>query len=126
MSLRILDNFYSNAISDNLKNIEMKKISQSDLANELNLLGINIHKNNISLIESNKKSVRDFELLEIIKVLDLDFESLLNDIENRLQFFAFIKNEEVLLGLLISIIPLYFLSKNSINFCKTILLFYFL
>lgn len=54
MSLRILDNFYSNAISDNLKNIEMKKISQSDLANELNLLGINIHKNNISLIESNK------------------------------------------------------------------------
>lgn len=91
MSLRILDNFYSNAISDNLKNIEMKKISQSDLANELNLLGINIHKNNISLIESNKKSVRDFELWEIIKVLDLDFESLLNDIENRLQFFAFIK-----------------------------------
>lgn len=69
----------------------MKKISQSDLANELNLLGINIHKNNISLIESNKKSVRDFELWEIIKVLDLDFESLLNDIENRLQFFAFIK-----------------------------------
>lgn len=34
---------------------DMKKISQSNLANELNLLKINIHKNKISLIESNKK-----------------------------------------------------------------------
>lgn len=85
MSLRKLDNFYCNVIGDNLKKYRTKKnLSQSDLANELNLLGINIHKNDISLIESNKRSVRDFELWGFIKVLNLDFESLLNGIENKL------------------------------------------
>ena len=52
MSIRKLNDSY-NVISDNL--IELRKakhLSQADVANDLNLLGINIHKNDISKIES--------------------------------------------------------------------------
>lgn len=52
---------------------DMKKISQSNLANELNLLKINIHKNKISLIESNKKICKRLRIMENYKSFRFGF-----------------------------------------------------
>lgn len=84
MSLRTLNNYY-NVISENLiKYRKAKHFSQSDLVKDLNLLGINMHKNDISLIEANKRTVRDYELWGIMKVLNISFEDLISGIETKL------------------------------------------
>ncbi|MBQ3408574.1 MAG: helix-turn-helix transcriptional regulator [Clostridia bacterium] len=85
MSLRKLNNYF-NVIGENLKELRLKKnLSQAQLANELNLLGINIYKNDISMIEANTRSVKDYELWGFIKVLNVKFEDLTSGIEKKLQ-----------------------------------------
>jgi len=51
----------------------------------LNLLGIPAHKNDICLIEANRKTVKDYELWGFVKVLGIHFEDLFLDIENKLE-----------------------------------------
>ena len=85
MSIRKLNDSY-NVISDNL--IELRKakhLSQADVANDLNLLGINIHKNDISKIESNTRVVKDYELYGLAKVLGISIPELLAGIEDKLE-----------------------------------------
>lgn len=84
MSLRKLNNYY-NVISDNLiKYRKSKHLSQADLVKDLNLLGINMHKNDIYLIEANKRTARDYEIWGIMKVLNITFNDLVEGIENKL------------------------------------------
>ena len=62
MAVRKLNNNL-NVIGDNLRKYRKEKhLSQADLTMELNLLGINLHKNDIYMIENNKRTVKDYEI----------------------------------------------------------------
>lgn len=80
MAVRKLNNNY-NVIGSNLRQYRKDKhLSQAELTQELNLLGIPIYKNDIWLIEANKRTVKDYELWGFIKVLDISFDDLFNGI----------------------------------------------
>ena len=44
-----------------------------------------MHKNDIYMIESNKRTVKDYELWGFTKVLNVSFEDLIKGIENKLE-----------------------------------------
>lgn len=70
MAVRKLNNNL-NVIGDNLRKYRKEKhLSQSNLTMELNLLGINMHKNDIYMIENNKRSVKDYEVWGFMKILN--------------------------------------------------------
>lgn len=72
------NNFY-NIIGTNLKKIrEKKNVSQDKLTSKLALLGITLYQSDIFKIENNERTVRDFELWGICKVLDIKAEDLFN------------------------------------------------
>ena len=80
MAVRKLNNNL-NVIGENLRNYRKEKhLSQAELTQELNLLGIPIYKNDIWLIEANKRTIKDYELWGFIKVLDISFDDLFNGI----------------------------------------------
>lgn len=54
------------------------KISQRELADKLQLAGLDIDKNAIQRIESGKRFVTDIEIIYFSKVLKTSFEDLLN------------------------------------------------
>ena len=58
--------------------IEMK-ISQRELADRMQLVGIDIDKNAIQRIECGKRFVTDIEMIAFTKVLNVTFETLLSD-----------------------------------------------
>lgn len=54
-------------------------VSQRELANKLQLIGLDIDKNAIQRIESGKRFVTDIELLAFSKVFGVSFDELMND-----------------------------------------------
>lgn len=85
MSIRKLNNNF-NVIGENLRKYRKQKhLSQASITKEMNLLGINLHKNDVYMIENNKRSVRDYEVLGFITVLNLSYNDLFNGIENKLE-----------------------------------------
>lgn len=84
MIRKLNDSF--NVISDNLIKLrKAKHLSQADVANDLNLLVINIHKNDISKIEANARAVTDYELYGFAKVLGVSILDLLDGVESKLE-----------------------------------------
>ena len=71
-------NVVSNLITQKRKK---KDLSYSDLSNKLQLLGISLYKNDLFLIEKNRRIVRDFELIALCQVLDIDYNDLSKLIE---------------------------------------------
>lgn len=69
-----------NNISGTVISVKRKEIgySQRELADKLQLLGLDIDKNAIQRIEVGKRFVTDIELVYISKALDVSFETLLN------------------------------------------------
>ena len=59
---------------------ELKK-SQRELADVLQLLGLDVDKNAIQRIEAGKRFVTDIELVYLAKVLRVTYEDLLNNHE---------------------------------------------
>lgn len=57
---------------------EKKHFTKVDLCRELELLGIEMSRNEIYRIENNKMIVKDFELVAFCIVLDINFDSLKN------------------------------------------------
>lgn len=55
---------------------EKKHYTKADLIRELELLGIEMHRNEIYRIENNLIFVKDFELVAFCIVLDIDFNDL--------------------------------------------------
>lgn len=51
-------------------------LSREKLSSKLALLDVTLYNNDIYLIENNKRAVKDFELLAICKVLDINCEDL--------------------------------------------------
>lgn len=71
-----------NVISKTLKKYrEEKGFSYETLSAKLELLGISIHKQSLYDIENNKRTVKDYELFGIAKVLDVDVNYLLSQIK---------------------------------------------
>ncbi len=52
------------------------KLSQNQLASKMQLIGINIGKNEISKIECGKRIIRDYELIAIKDILQLDINNI--------------------------------------------------
>lgn len=85
MAVRKLNNNL-NVIGENLRKYRKEKhLSQADLMKDLNLLGINMHKNDIYMIESNKRTVKDYEIWGFMKILNISFEDLFKGIEEKLE-----------------------------------------
>lgn len=53
------------------------KISQRELADRMQLVGIDIDKNAIQRIECGKRFVTDIEIIAFVKIFDVSFEELL-------------------------------------------------
>lgn len=85
MAVRKLNNNL-NVIGENLRKIRIEKhLSQANLTMELNLLGINLHKNDIYMIENNKRTVKDYEVLGLMKILNISYNDLFEGIEKKLE-----------------------------------------
>ena len=68
-----------NIIGTTLRKIRMEKgISFEKLSNQLLLLGINIPITSLHRIENDQRTVRDYELCALAKVLDISVLDLLN------------------------------------------------
>lgn len=73
-----------NIISKNLlKYRTMKGLSQPDLSRELALIGVTLYNNDIYKIEHNKRTVKDYELYALMKVLNISFEQLVEGSEDK-------------------------------------------
>ena len=85
MAVRKLNNNL-NVIGENLKKIRIEKhLSQANLTMELNLLGINLHKNDIYMIENNKRTVKDYEVWGFMKILKINYNDLFEGIDKKLE-----------------------------------------
>ena len=74
---RIIDGENKNLIGKNLKRIRKKaKMSQQDLSNKLELLGVYVCRGSISRIEDMSRTVTDIELYAISNVLSVDIKDL--------------------------------------------------
>ena len=81
---------FTNKASNGMNNIcgkqiayyrkQMKK-SQREMADTLQILGLDIDKNAIQRIEAGKRFVTDIELVYFSKALNISFDTLLSDPE---------------------------------------------
>lgn len=77
MVARIIDGESKNLIGGNLKKLREKmKISQQELSNKLELLGVYVCRGSVSRIEDCSRTVTDIELFAIAKVLGVDPKEL--------------------------------------------------
>ena len=76
---------FINKSADGLNNIcgknislyrNQMKISQRELAEKLQLVGLDIDKNAIQRIECGKRFITDIEIMAFIKVFNITFEEL--------------------------------------------------
>lgn len=62
------------------KIIENKRLSQNlsreELAEKMQLMGLNVDRSFIHRIEKQKSIIKDFELISICKILDINIEEL--------------------------------------------------
>ena len=74
---RIIDGEKKNLIGGNLKKLRRKlKVSQQELSNKLELLGVYVCRGSISRIEDFSRTVTDIELFAIAEVLNVDVRDL--------------------------------------------------
>lgn len=57
-----------------------KNMSREDLAQKLQLCGLNIDRTHVLRIEKGKVIVKDFELMIICEILDIDYAELKNEL----------------------------------------------
>ena len=69
----------NNICGKNISELRRKiDISQRELAEKLQLNGLDIDKNAIQRIEAGKRFVTDIEIVALTKVFEVSFEELLN------------------------------------------------
>ena len=77
---RIIDSEKKNLIGENVKKLRTKlKMSQQDLSNKLELLGVYICRGSISRIEDFSRTVTDIELFAMAEALGVDPKELYNE-----------------------------------------------
>lgn len=78
MFINKTDDGLNNVCGKNISIFRMElKISQRELADRMQLVGIDIDKNAIQRIECGKRFVTDIEIIAFSKVFDKSFEELL-------------------------------------------------
>ena len=71
----------SNLTGNIIEKYRLKKnMSRENLAEKLQLLGINIDRTSILRIENQVVILKDFELLAICKILDIDYSDLISQL----------------------------------------------
>ena len=71
-----------NLIGERLKLLRAKaNLSQRDLAHQLQLIGIDMDKNVITRIETNKRYVNDFELQALKQIFGVSYDYLIDGTE---------------------------------------------
>ncbi len=71
-----------NLVGERLKILRNRdKLSQRDLAREFQLIGIDMDKNVITRIETNKRYVTDFELQAIKQIFNVSYDYLIDGID---------------------------------------------
>ena len=82
MKLYHYKNDLCNACGSNIKALrESKKLSQEQLAANLQLLGLNINQKAISRIETGERIIPDYELLYFAKVFNIKLSDLFSSAE---------------------------------------------
>lgn len=71
----------SGKIIEKYRNV--RNMSREELAEQLQLLGINYDRTGIYRIENEKSIIKDFELLAICKILKIDYLELEKQINNK-------------------------------------------
>ena len=70
----------NNICGKNVANFRKElKISQRELADRLQLVGLDVDKNAVQRIESGQRFVTDIEIVALTKALDKSFEELLSN-----------------------------------------------
>ena len=73
----------SNVIGIHIKKYrELSNLTQRDLSNKIDLLGIDIYHSDISQIENQKLLLKDFEIIAFCKVLGVTYDQLFEDTDN--------------------------------------------
>ena len=73
-----------NLIADRLRELRQKNhISQRDLANRLQLIGVDMDKNVITRIETNKRYVTDLELRALSEIFGVSYNYLIDGKEDK-------------------------------------------
>lgn len=70
------------------KNREKMHYSKTELSHKLELLGIELDRFELYKIETAKTSVKDFELVALCIVLQIDFNELKQALENDIEKYA--------------------------------------
>lgn len=86
MGARKLNNKF-NIISDNVKKHRLKLgLSQADLCRELALIGVTMYPVDIYEIEYNLRTIKDYEVYALAKVLKITLYELFEGAENEFSF----------------------------------------
>ena len=70
------------------KNREKMHYSKMELSHKLELLGVELDRFELYKIETGKTSVKDFELIALCIVLEIDFNELKQQMEQDLEIYA--------------------------------------
>lgn len=78
MFINKTDNGLNNVCGKNIARLRLEiKISQRELADRMQLVGIDIDKNAIQRIECGKRFVTDIEIIAFSKIFNVSFDELL-------------------------------------------------
>ncbi len=78
-----------NIVGDNIrKNREKMHYSKTQLSHKLELLGVELDRFELYKIETSKTSVKDFELIALCMVLQIDFNEIKQEMENDIRKYA--------------------------------------
>ena len=76
---RIIDGEEMNLVGHNIKRLRKKnKMSQQELSNKLELLGVYVCRGSVSRIEDKSRTVTDIELYAIANILNVPVTELFN------------------------------------------------
>ena len=65
-----------------IKYRKLRGLNKKQISEKLDLLGVSLDRFELYKIESGKASVKDFELVALCLVLDIDFSELKDIVEN--------------------------------------------
>lgn len=78
MFINKTDNGLNNVCGKNIAKLRLElKISQRELADRMQLVGIDIDKNAVQRIECGKRFVTDIEIIAFAKIFNVSFDALL-------------------------------------------------
>ena len=80
-----------NIIGENLRKYrKLRNLTQRELSERLELLGLTIYHTDIHNIEHGKKSVRDYEVKGFCLALNINFENLFENTDKEYEWYNFL------------------------------------